>query len=46
MNTQKAAPLDAIWQSIRALTRFAWNASNADGYTIAEFDGGHGEPTV
>jgi hypothetical protein len=46
MNTQKAAPLDAIWQSIRALTRFAWNASNADGYMIAEFDSGRGEPIV
>jgi ANTAR domain len=45
MNSQ-AIPLDAIWQTIRVLTRFAWNASNADGYTIAEFDGGRDEPVM
>ena len=45
MNSQ-AIPVDALWQSIRALTRFAWNASNADGYTIAEFDAGCGEVAV
>jgi len=27
---------DALWQSIRALARFAWNASGADGYAIFE----------
>ena len=46
MNSQTATPLDAIWQSIRAITRFAWNASNADGYTIAEFDAPRGELIV
>jgi ANTAR domain-containing protein len=33
-----AAPSDAVWQSILALTRFAWHASAADGYAIFEIN--------
>jgi len=37
-STNSAAPLEAIWQSLRALTRFAQEASGADGYAVLEID--------
>lgn len=33
-----AAPVEAVWQSIRALTSFAGHAAGADGYALFELD--------
>jgi hypothetical protein len=38
VNSAKSSPLEAVWQSLRALTRFARESAGADGCALLEVD--------